>query len=59
MCVDGGKSVKFMYSEDECASMFMWKDHQNIDSLENEAFFFSDLNIYMLLTQNVYCRRSF
>lgn len=40
MCVDGGKSVKFMYSEDECASMFMWKDHQNIDSLENEAFFF-------------------
>lgn len=53
MCVNGGKSVKFMYSEDERVSVFMWKVHQNIDSLENEACFFSDWNIYMLLTENV------
>lgn len=53
VCVNGGQSVKFVYSEDERVSVFMSKDHQNIDSLKNEACRFSDLYIYVLLTENV------
>lgn len=52
VCVDGGKSVTFMYSEEEsvCAHV---KGSSKIDSLEIEARFFSNINMYMPLTENV------